>query len=644
MFGFFSQERNQETGLFRSTLGRRIAVAVFVSIIAIEIVVLIPSYLRQTDSLLAELERQGELLIEILRDSDHLTQAEAKQHAGIIMRAERITGVLITPGHGEPKVSSGAVPTLPDPDKISDHVQHKRSPDGLVYDVYWPPKATNYHHGIALRFDASHVDRELMAYVTRISFLVLIISLFVTFVTLWVLKRQVLESLFALRSCLLKGGGRDATVPKKGLERDDELGDLYRSVRTMLDDVNKAHADDRSNLEAFNDELESRVKRRTEQLRQNEIRFQSFANAASDWFWEMDDQLRFSYFSDRFTEISGVEQSALLGKTRQETGIPYLTDSLWKNHLEDLANKRQIHDFVHPRTKADGSVVYLSINGLPVYDDDGNFQGYRGTGKDITEQIEDEISLQQAKSLAESANQAKSEFLSAMSHELRTPLNAVFGYGQIMLTDTETPLNDDHRESIEQILNGARHLLELIDQVLDLSGIEAERLLISAIPVVLDEICQECMEVIEVQAAKTGQIAHNEIRTSRVIRVDYNRLRQVMLILLSNAVKYSEPGDTVSLICEDVPDGKVRISVSDTGPGITADDQAEVFEPFSRLGREISEVAGAGIGLTIAKRLVEDMGGTIALQSEVGKGSIFWIEFPAIEKAIETANVNQASA
>ena len=152
------------------------------------------------------------------------------------------------------------------------------------------------------------------------------------------------------------------------------------------------------------------------------------------------------------------------------------------------------------------------------------------------------------------------------------------------------------------------------------------------------------MEVIEVQAAKTGQIAHNEIRTSRVIRVDYNRLRQVMLILLSNAVKYSEPGDTVSLICEDVPDGKVRISVSDTGPGITADDQAEVFEPFSRLGREISEVAGAGIGLTIAKRLVEDMGGTIALQSEVGKGSIFWIEFPAIEKAIETANVNQASA
>jgi PAS domain S-box-containing protein len=634
MFGFFKTEQNQETGLFRSTLGRRIAIAVFASIIAIEIIILIPSYLRQTDSLLAELERQGELLIDILRDSGHLDQAEAKQHAAIIQRSERITGVTIIPGHGVPKISSGSVPSLPDPDQNSNLMQYQRSPDGLVYDVYWPAAASMYHHGIALRFDASHVDQELTAYVTRISLLVLVVSLFVTLMTLWVLKRQVLESLFALRSGLLKGGGRDATVPQKGLARDDELGDLYRSVRTMLGDVNKAHADDKNTLEKFNDELEARVEKRTEELRQNEIRFQSFANAASDWFWEMDEQLRFSYFSDRFTEITGVEQSALLGKTRQETGIPYLTDTLWKNHLDDLAHKRQFQNFVHPRTQTDGSVVHLSINGLPIYDDEGNFRGYRGTGKDVTEQTENEISLQQAKSLAESANVAKSEFLSAMSHELRTPLNAVFGYGQIMLTDTDSPLNDDHRENVEQILSGARHLLELIDQVLDLSDIEAASLLISAVPIALDDICRECIEVIEVQATKTGQITHSEIRTKRTVRVDYNRLRQVILIMLSNAVKYSAPGDTISLFFDDAPDGNVRIIVSDTGPGIAAEDQSKTFEPFNRLGRENGKIPGAGIGLTIAKRLVGDMGGTIGVQSEVGNGSTFWIKFPAIDTVV----------
>ena len=327
--------------------------------------------------------------------------------------------------------------------------------------------------------------------------------------------------------------------------------------------------------------------------------------------------------------MTGLDESALLGKTRQETGIPYLTDSLWRNHLDDLANKRPFQNFVHPREMADGTIVFLSINGLPIYDDNGVFLGYQGTGKDVTSQIESERSLKQAKNLAESANLAKSEFLSTMSHELRTPLNMVYGYGQMLASGDAEPLSENQKENVDQILDSTRQLLDLIDQVLDLSSIEAGRLQISAEEIVMQDVFHECLEVIDNLAADKGQIVSKEFSTERTIKVDYNRLRQIMMILLTNAVSYCEAESSIALICEDAPGNRVRIIVSDSGPGISPEDQATVFEPFNRLGRETGEIAGAGIGLTIAKRLIDVMGGTIGVESEVGHGSKFWIEFPA---------------
>ncbi|MBT3790275.1 MAG: PAS domain-containing sensor histidine kinase [Alphaproteobacteria bacterium] len=622
-----SQKKYTDTGIFSSILGRRIGIAVFASIIVIEIIVLIPSYLRQEEVILSQMDRQGEQLFEAIRSVDHLNLEGPLKHARILMQAKRIIGVVISPEAGT-DIVLGSRPMLPNPDKNSNLKQNRRSADGLSYDVYWPKREAFVRQSVTLRFDASHIDDELFDFVTRVSLLTLVISLFVTFSTLLVLKFKILDSVLALRAGLLEGGGRSAKVPGKGLARDDELGDLYRSVRTMLEDVGKAHSDEKDYLKSFNDELEARVKERTEDLKQSEARFQTFASSASDWFWEMDDQLRFSYFSDRFSAITGVEKSVLLGKTRQETGIPYLTDSLWRNHLDDLANKRPFQNFVHPREMADGTIVFLSINGLPIYDDNGVFLGYQGTGKDVTSQIESERSLNQAKNLAESANLAKSEFLSTMSHELRTPLNMVYGYGQMLASGDDEPLSENQIENVDQILDSTRQLLDLIDQVLDLSSIEAGRLQISAEEIVMRDVFHECLEVVDNLAADKGQIVSSEFRTDRAIKVDYNRLRQIMLILLTNAVSYCEAESSIALICEDTSENKVRIMVSDSGPGISPEDQTAVFEPFNRLGRETGEIAGAGIGLTIAKRLTDVMGGTIGVESDIGHGSKFWIEFP----------------
>ena len=168
-------------------------------------------------------------------------------------------------------------------------------------------------------------------------------------------------------------------------------------------------------------------------LNENEKRFRDFADTTSDWFWETDENLRFCYFSERFTEITGVPTEWLIGKTRQESGVRNsLAPTVWSKHLEDLAAHRPFRNVVHSRTKASGEVVWVSISGVPHYNETGTFLGFRGTGADVTQQKLTEDALRNAKDLAERADTAKTEFLANMSHELRTPLNAIIGFSDVM--------------------------------------------------------------------------------------------------------------------------------------------------------------------------------------------------------------------
>ncbi len=236
------------------------------------------------------------------------------------------------------------------------------------------------------------------------------------------------------------------------------------------------------------------------------------------------------------------------------------------------------------------------------------------------------VELEKAKSAAEKANLAKSDFLSSMSHELRSPLNAILGFAQLMSSDSP-PATAAQRASIDQILHAGWYLLELINEILDLAVIESGRLSLSEEPVALDEVLSECRSMIEPQAQKRGiELTFPAFAAPVFVLADRTRLKQVLINLLSNAIKYNRPGGSV--VVEHAVSGgeRARISVRDTGAGLAPDKLEQLFQPFNRLGQERGVVEGTGIGLVMSKRLVELMGGVIGVESAAAAGSTFWFE------------------
>ncbi|MCH8214807.1 MAG: response regulator [Proteobacteria bacterium] len=248
---------------------------------------------------------------------------------------------------------------------------------------------------------------------------------------------------------------------------------------------------------------------------------------------------------------------------------------------------------------------------------------------DITERTRAE-ELRTAKQQADAANRAKSEFLSSMSHELRTPMNAILGFAQLLQDNPKEPLRPPQKEHVQQILKGGRHLLDLINDVLDLAGIEGGVVALTIDDVAPQEILAECLDLARTLADRHG-VALVDGATGRelpAVRADATRLRQVVLNLLSNAIKYNRDGGRVTLGCKPTAGGMLRVSIADTGPGIPPQKQDQLFQPFRRLGAESTDIEGTGIGLTITKRLIELMDGRIGFETEVGRGSTFWIELP----------------
>ena len=238
------------------------------------------------------------------------------------------------------------------------------------------------------------------------------------------------------------------------------------------------------------------------------------------------------------------------------------------------------------------------------------------------------LELSAATAEAGRANQAKSEFLSRMSHELRTPLNAILGFAQLLEMDAASA---EQRESVEQILRGGRHLLSLINEVLDISRIEAGRLQLSLEAVPLHETVRQAIELVRPSAAKSRVSVRSDAVDEQLhVLADRQRLQQVLLNLLSNGIKYNRPSGIVTVSSEAVAPNRLRVRVTDTGEGIAADKLARLFTPFDRLGAEASAVEGTGLGLALSKSLVEAMGGTLRVQSEPGAGSTFSVELSVV--------------
>jgi signal transduction histidine kinase/ActR/RegA family two-component response regulator len=242
--------------------------------------------------------------------------------------------------------------------------------------------------------------------------------------------------------------------------------------------------------------------------------------------------------------------------------------------------------------------------------------------------------LQQAQASAEAANLAKSEFLSRMSHELRTPLNAVLGFSQLLELDDLTP---DQKESVSQITKGGRHLLNLINEVLDIAHIEAGKLSLSPEAVLVSELIAESVDLMRplAQERSLHLLNPDAHHCDKFIFTDRQRVKQILLNLLSNAIKYNRQGGSISISCTEFATDRLRIQVTDTGPGIHQDHLPLLFTPFERLGAEQTTVEGTGIGLALSFKLAEALGGTLGVDSTLGHGSTFWIEFPLVEGPVD---------
>ena len=278
------------------------------------------------------------------------------------------------------------------------------------------------------------------------------------------------------------------------------------------------------------------------------------------------------------------------------------------------------------RVRKDGSVFWANVVFTAIRDAAGNARGFAKLTRDLTERRLVEQTLTLAKGAAEKANLAKSEFLSSMSHELRSPLNAILGFAQLMESDA-TPATASQKASIDEILRAGWYLLELINEILDLAQIESGKLSLSLEPTSLAEVILECQAMIEPQAEGRGiRMTFPQFDRPWFIAADRTRLKQVLINLMSNAVKYNQAGGTVVVDCVGSTAERTRINVRDTGAGLPPEKLAQLFQPFNRLGQERGAEQGTGIGLVMSKRLIDLMGGLLGVESTVGVGSVFWCE------------------
>ena len=388
------------------------------------------------------------------------------------------------------------------------------------------------------------------------------------------------------------------------------------------------------------EEQNARLNEGASALRESEQKLKAYAEMAADWFWEQDADLRFSCDS----RIPLISLPTDIGMTRWDFADPAMDPRRWDAHKADLAARRPFRDFRWERIRIDGKRRYMSTSGDPVFDDAGKFIGYRGTGRDVTADVEAAAELRLAKERAEAANRAKSEFLANMSHELRTPLHAIIGFAELINSQAIGRLREKYVEWAGDILNSGRHLLDVINGVLELSRIEAGRYDLSDDTVDLAVVARACLGMVRLQA-EANRVRIECTVEDAAVRADRRAMKQIVLNLLTNAVKFTPAGGVVSIRSEKAGDGDIVLIVADTGIGIEPAALASLCEPFTQADASINRTyGGTGLGLAISRKLVALHDGALTIESTPGLGTTVRVTFPAarvIAKSQQVAAVAQ---
>jgi len=364
--------------------------------------------------------------------------------------------------------------------------------------------------------------------------------------------------------------------------------------------------------------------------RESEHRFRDYAECSSDWFWETDENHRFTFVSDKHEEVTGITAEERLGRTRRDIAATDSETTDWSKHESDLAARRDIRDFCYTVISRMGRPKTVRINGRPVFDVNGTFRGYRGTATDITDQVVAQAALTDALERAEQANRAKSRFLAAMSHDLRTPLNAIIGFSDVLAQEYFGPIGSQTYRSYAQDIHSSAHLLlELVDALLDLSAIEAGRVPLEPEDLEAGPVIADCLQVManKVQQARLEVITQVETDLP-TIQADRRALKQILINILSNSAKFTPTGGTITVSAARDADG-VRLSIADTGPGIPPDVLQTIQETFTRYdGDPYRTSTGWGLGLSIVDALVTRHGWTLDIASKIDVGTTVTIEIP----------------
>lgn len=373
-------------------------------------------------------------------------------------------------------------------------------------------------------------------------------------------------------------------------------------------------------------------------LRDSEERFRDFALVSSDWLWETDESHRFSFKSDDVRRF-GQNPEFRVGRTRRQLAADADEDpEKWEAHFAALDRHEPFRDFVYTRRVGNDAERVISVSGKPVFDAAGRFVGYRGTGRDITREVTAERALREAKTAAETANRAKSQFLANISHELRTPLNAILGFAEMLGKGLAGPVSERQREYADFIYQGGAHLLHVINDILDLVRVDAGRLeLREEEGVDPRRIAESSLALVRERAANGSVGLSCEIEDGvPLIIADPTRLAQILINLLSNAVKFTDPGGSVVLTVRRSAEGGLDFVVKDTGAGMTPAEIETALEPFGQVESSLARRhEGAGLGLPLARRLAELHGAAFEIASEKSRGTTVTLRL-GIERIVTT--------
>ncbi len=496
-----------------------------------------------------------------------------------------------------------------------------------TYLMYYTSPELGWKIGTFVPF--STIEQEINNSITRILMFVLLALVLLSVITILALNYTVIQPLTRLTDVsrrIAETGDLDQKIETGGA---GEIGSLASSFKAMVEKL----------------QIDISERRMVEdELLESETKYRRIIETANEGIWVLDRGLNTTFVNQRFADMLGYTREDMIGHHLME----YIADEDKQVIENQIATRRKgmKGSYELRLMHRDRRTIWCLVSGSPILDEAGSFQGSFGMFTDITERKKAEEAIQdahrtlehkvaertrelaQAKEAAESADRLKSAFLATMSHELRTPLNSIIGFSGILLQELAGPLNEEQKKQLGMVSDSAEHLLALINDVLDLSKIEAGQLKIAKEPFSLRPVLDKVVRTVNPLA----QVKHLSLELEvapevGAVMADSRRVEQILLNLLSNSIKFTEQG-YIRISCE--PAGsEVRISVTDTGIGIKPEDLEKLFRPFTQVETGLTrQYEGTGLGLSISKRLVTLMGGTITVTSEWGKGSTFSFTIP----------------